>query len=127
MNNLNDTIFGTVKANFMELSTRILFQDTQGEIKHRIIAKYGQIASRKSQTVLKVIKGEDAKRHDEARFKAEEEGCHVGGLPGHFSRSCKHCDRDFSVETNRKYYVKSQNKKDKKKSHEEDKSERARF
>ena len=38
MNNLNDTIFGTVKANFMELSTRVLFPDTYAEIKQRIIA-----------------------------------------------------------------------------------------
>ena len=66
MNNLNDTIFGTVKANFMELSTRILFPDTYDEIKQRIIAEYGQITSRKPQTVLKVIKGEDTKRHGEA-------------------------------------------------------------
>ena len=67
MNNLNDTIFGTVKANFMELSTRVLFPDTYDEIKQRIISEYGQITSRKPQTVLKVIKGEDAKRYGEAR------------------------------------------------------------
>ena len=73
MNNLNDTIFGTVKANFMELSTRVLFPDTYDEIKQRIIAEYGQITARKPQTVLKVIKGEDAKRYGEASFKAEEE------------------------------------------------------
>ena len=108
MNNL-DTIFGTVKANFMELITRILFPDTYDEIKQRIIAEYGQIISRIPQTVLKVIKGEDAKRHGTASFKAEEEGCHVCGLPG------------FSVGATRKYYVKYQNKNDKKKSHEEEK------
>ena len=33
MNNLNDSIFETVKANFMELSTRVLFPDTYDEIK----------------------------------------------------------------------------------------------
>ena len=33
MTYLNDSIFGTVKANFMELSTRVLFPDTYDEIK----------------------------------------------------------------------------------------------
>ena len=83
MNNLNDTIFGTVKANFMELSIRVQFPDTYDEIKQRVISEYGQITSRKPQTVLKVIKGEDAKRYGEASFKAEEEGCHVCGVPRH--------------------------------------------
>ena len=122
MNNLNDSIFGTVKANFMELSTRVLFPETYDEIKQRVIAEYGQITQRKPQTVLKVIKGEDAKRYGEASFKAEEEGCHVCGMPGHFYRSCKHYNKDFSVEANRNYYLKNQKKKDKKRSHEEEKT-----
>ena len=122
MNNLNDTIFGTVKANFMELSTRVLFPESYDEIKQRIIAEYGQIISRKPQTVLKVIKGEDAKRYGEASFKAEEEGCYVCGMPGHFYRSCKHYNKDFSVEANRKYFLKNQNKKEKKRGHEEEKT-----
>ena len=46
MNNLNDSIFGTVKANFMELSARVLFPDTYDEIKQRVIAEYGQITQR---------------------------------------------------------------------------------
>ena len=91
MNNLNDTIFGTVKANFMELSTRVLFPDTYDEITQRIIAEYGQ-------TVLKVIKDEDVKRYGEASFKAEEEGYHVCGMSGPFYRSCKHYYKEFSVE-----------------------------
>ena len=41
MNNLNDSIFGTVKANFMELSTGVLFPETYDEIKQRFIAEYG--------------------------------------------------------------------------------------
>ena len=108
MNNLNDSIFGTVKANFMELSTRVLFPETYDEIKQRVIAEYGQITQRKPQTVLKVIKGEDAKRYGEASFKAEEEGCHVCGMPGHFYRSCKHYNKDFSVEANRNYFIKEE-------------------
>ena len=79
MNNLNDAIFGAVKDNFMELSTRVLFPDTYDEIKQRIIAEYGQITQSKPQTVLKVIKGEDACAM--ASFKAEEEGCRVCGMP----------------------------------------------
>ena len=62
MNNLNDSIFEKVRANFLELSTRVLFPDPYDEIKQRIIVEYGQITQRKPQTVLKVIKGEDAKR-----------------------------------------------------------------
>ena len=34
MNNLNDSIFGDVKANFMDLSTRALFPQTYEEIKN---------------------------------------------------------------------------------------------
>ena len=77
MNNLNDSIFGTVKANFMELSTRVLFPETYDEIKQMVIAEYGQVTQRRPQTVLKLIKCEDAKRYGEATFKAEEEGCHL--------------------------------------------------
>ena len=33
MNNLNDSIFGDAKANFMDLSTRALFPQTYEEIK----------------------------------------------------------------------------------------------
>ena len=47
MTYLNDSIFGTVKANFMELSTRVLFPETYDEIKQRVIAEYGQITQRK--------------------------------------------------------------------------------
>ena len=77
MNNLNDTIFGDVKANFMDLITRALFPHTYEEIKQRMIAEYSQISTRKPQTVFKVIRGEDTKRHGEASFKAEEKGCHI--------------------------------------------------
>ena len=122
MDNLNDSNFGTVKANFMELSTRVLFPDTYDEIKQRIIAEYGQITQRKPQTVLKVIKGEDVKRYGEPSFKAEEEGSHVCGMPGHFYRSCKHNNKDFSVEAYRYFFIKNQKKKDKKRSHEEEKT-----
>ena len=41
-------IFGTVKKNFMELSTRVLISDTYDEIKQRVIAEYGQIYLEKS-------------------------------------------------------------------------------
>ena len=102
--------------------TRVLFPDTYDEIKQRIISEYGQITSRKPQTVLKVIKGEDAKRYGEASFKAEEEGCHVCGVPGHFYRSCKQYNKGFSVEANRKYFLKNQSKKEKKRGHEEEKT-----
>ena len=46
-------VFGTVEANYMELSTRSLFLGTYFEIQQHIIAEYGQITSRKPQTVLK--------------------------------------------------------------------------
>ena len=38
MINLNDSIFGDVKSNYMDLSTRALFPDTYEEIKQRVIA-----------------------------------------------------------------------------------------
>ena len=94
MNNLNDSIFGAVKANFMDLSTRALYE----EIKQRMIAEYSQISTRKPQTVFKVIRGEDSKRHGEASFKAEEEGCHICGTPGHFYRSCKYFNKKYSLD-----------------------------
>ena len=58
----------------MDLSTRALFPHPYEEIKQRMIAEYSQISTRKPQTVFKVIRGEDSKRHGEANFKAEEEG-----------------------------------------------------
>ena len=106
MSNLNDSIFGDVKANYMDLSTRALFPNTYEEIKQRIIAEYSQITSRRPQTVLKVIRGEDSRRYGEASFKAEEEGCHICGVPGHFYRSCKFYNRKYSLEQNRDYYQK---------------------
>ena len=72
---------------------RALFPDTYEEMKQRVIAEYGQITSRKPQTVLKVIRGEDAKRYGESSFKAEEEGCHICGVHGHFWKSCKHYNK----------------------------------
>ena len=108
MNNLNDSIFGDVKSNYMDLSTRALFPDTYEEIKQRVIAEYGQITSRKPQTVLKVIRGDDAKRYGESSFKAEEEGCHICGVHGHFWKSCKHYNKKYSLEQNRNYFQKKQ-------------------
>ena len=56
----------------MNLSTRALFPRNYEDLKQRIIAEYSQISTRKPQTVCKVIRGEDSKRHGEAIFKAEE-------------------------------------------------------
>ena len=106
MNNLNDTIFGDVKSNYMDLSTRALFPDTYEEIKQRVIAEYGQITARKPHTVLKVLKGEDSKRYGESSFKAEEEGCHICGITGHFWKACKHYNKKYSLEQNRNYFLK---------------------
>ena len=50
MKNLNDSIFGDVKSNYMDLFTRALFPDTYEEILQRVIAEYGQITSRKPQS-----------------------------------------------------------------------------
>ena len=72
----------------MDLSTR-----AYEEIKQRMIAEYSQIYTRKPHTVFKVIRGEDTKRHGEASFKAEKEGCHISGTPGHFYRSCKYFNK----------------------------------
>ena len=71
-----------------------------------MIAEYGQISMRKPQTVMKVIRGEDSKRYGESCFKAEEEGCHICGIPGHFYKSCKHFNRKYSLEQNKRYYQK---------------------
>ena len=111
MNNLNDSIFGDVKSNYMDLSTRALFPDTYEEIKQRVIAEYGQITARKPHTVLKVLKGEDSKRYGESSFKAEEEGCHICGITGHFWKACKHYNKKYSLEQNRNYFLKK-NKRD---------------
>ena len=113
MNNLNDSIFGELKNSYMSLSTRALFPDNYEELKQRIIAEYGQITSRKPQAVLKVIKGEGSKRYGEASFKAEEEGCHICGVTGHFWKKCKHYNKNFSLEQNRGYYQRKQQKKPK--------------
>ena len=72
MSNLNDTIFGDIKTDDMNLSTR-----DYEDLKQRMIAEYSQISTRKPQTVFKVLKGEDNNRHGEASFKAEEKGCHI--------------------------------------------------
>ena len=106
MNNLNDSIFGDIKANFLDLSTRALFPQTYDELKQRMIAEYGQISMRKPHTVMKMIKGEDSKRYGESSFKAEEEGCHICGIPRHFYKSCKHFNRKYSLEQNKRYYQK---------------------
>ena len=66
-----------------------------------MIAEYSQISTRKPQTVFKVIRGEETKRHGEASFKAEEEGCHICGTPGHFYRSCKYFNKKYSLDQNR--------------------------
>ena len=53
----------------------------------------------------KVIRGEETRRHGEASFKAEEGGCHICGIPGHFWKKCRHYNSKFSLEQNRDYYV----------------------
>ena len=109
MNNLNDTIFSHVKANFADLSTRALFPHTYDEIKQRIIAEYGQITTRRPQAVMKVIRGEEPRRYGEASFKAEEDGCHICGVPGHFYKSFKHYNRKYSQKQNRTFFQKKRN------------------
>ena len=54
-----------------ERSRRILWSSAREVCSQ--ISEYGQITPRKPQTVLKVIKGDDAKRYGEASFKAEED------------------------------------------------------
>ena len=71
------------KASFMELSMRISFSDTYVENRQRVIAEYGRITSRNSQTMLEVIKTRTLSVTGETSFKAEEEGCHVCGMPVH--------------------------------------------
>ena len=56
MNNLNDSIFGDIKANFLDLSTRALSPQTYDELKQRMIAEYGQISMRKPHTVMKRLR-----------------------------------------------------------------------
>ena len=81
MNNLNDTIFSDVKANFADLSTRALFPHTYDE----------------------------PRRYGEASFKAEEDGCHICGVPGHFYKSFKHYNRKYSQKQNRTFFQKKRN------------------
>ena len=100
------SIFGDVKANFMDLSTRVLFPQTYEEIKQRMIAEYSQISTRKPQTVFKVLRGDDTRRYGEASFKAEEDGCHICRIPGHFYRTCKFFNKKYSLEQNQRYYKK---------------------
>ena len=106
MNNLNDTIFGDIKSDYMNLSTRALFPRNYEDLKQRMIAEYSQISTRKPQTVFKVIRGEDNKRHGEASFKAEEKGCHIRGLTGHFWKSCKFYNDKFTLEQNQRWFKK---------------------
>ena len=73
--------------------------------------EYGQITARKPHTVLKVLKGEDTKRCGESSFKAEEEGCHICGITGHFWKACKHYNKKYSLEQNSNYFLKK-NKRD---------------
>ena len=115
MTNLNDAIFGGIKANFLDLSTRALFPNTYDGIKQRMIAEYSQLTTRKPQVVMKVIRGEDTRRHGEASFKAEEGGCHICGIPGHFWKKCRNYNSKFSLEQNRDYYL----RKKKRGQHEE--------
>ena len=104
MNNLNDSIFGDVESNFMDISTRALFPQTYEELKQRMIAEYSQLMTRKPHVVMKIIRGEDTRRFGEASFKAEEEGCHICGIPGHFWKKCRHYNKKFSLEQNRNYF-----------------------
>ena len=103
MNNLNDSIFGTVKANFMELSTRGLFPDLGVRTNHPEKTS------------------DRAKSNQGWRRQALRWG-ELQGWRGHFYRSCKHYNKEFSVEANRKYFLKNQSKKDKKWGHEEEKA-----
>ena len=76
MSILNDSIFGEVKASYMNLSTRTLYPRNYEDIKQRMIMAYSQISTRKPHLVF-VIRGEEGKRHGEASFKAEEKGCPI--------------------------------------------------
>ena len=77
MSILNDSIFGEVKASYMNLSTRTLYPRNYADLKQRMIVAYSQISTRKPHLVFKVIRGEEGKRHGEASFKAEEKGCPI--------------------------------------------------
>ena len=105
MTNLNDSIFGGVKANFLDLSTRALFPNTYDGIKQRMIAEYSQLTSRKPHVVMKVIRGEETRRYGEPSFKSEEGGCHICGIHGHGWRKCRHYNSKFSLEQNRDYFL----------------------
>ena len=50
MSNLNDSIFGEIKANYMNLSTRALYPRNYEDLKQRMIAEYSQISTRLSLT-----------------------------------------------------------------------------
>ena len=69
-----------------------------------MIAEYSQLMTRKPHVVMKIIRGEDTRRFGEASFKAEEEGCHICGIPGHFWKKCRHYNKKFSLEQNRNYF-----------------------
>ena len=71
MSNLNDSIFGDVKSNFMDLSTRALFPQNYEELKQRMIAEYSPLMTMKPHVVMKIIRGEDTRRFGVASFKAE--------------------------------------------------------
>ena len=53
MNTLNDTIFGDIKTDCMNLSTRALFPRNFEDLKQRMIAEYSQISTRKPQTAAR--------------------------------------------------------------------------
>ena len=61
MNNLNDSIFGEIKVNYLNLSTIALYPKHYEDLKQRMIAESSQISVRKSQLVFKVIRREDDK------------------------------------------------------------------
>ena len=105
MSNLNDSIFGEVKANYMNLSTRALYPRNYEDLKQRMIAEYSQISTRKPQLVFKIIRGEDGKHHGEASFKAEEKGCHICG-GGHFWKSCRFYNDKNTLELNQRWFKK---------------------
>ena len=69
-----------------------------------MIAEYSELMTRKPHVVMKIIRGEDTRRFGEASFKAEEEGCHICGIPGHFWKKCRHYNKKFSFEQNRNYF-----------------------
>ena len=56
--------------------------------------------------MFKVIRGEDTRSYGESSFRAEEGGCHICGMSGHFYRTCKHFNKKYSLEQNQRYYQK---------------------